>query len=39
MQKKTWTAPTIKPLASAKDAKLGVAGAKDGLVTKQSATS
>lgn len=39
MTKKTWVAPTVKPLASAKDARLGLAGAKDGGLTKHAATS
>lgn len=39
MNKKTWVAPTVKPLASATDARLGVTGTKDGLVTKQAASS
>ena len=39
MTKKTWVAPTVKPLASAKDARLGLSGTKDGIATKHSATS
>lgn len=39
MTKKTWVAPTVAPLSSAKDAQLGLAGAKDGTLSRHAATS
>lgn len=39
MDKKTWAAPTVKPLTSAKDAQLGGAVTRDLLGSRQRAGS
>lgn len=39
MDKKTWAAPTVKPLTSAKDAQLGGAATRDVLTGRQRAGS
>lgn len=39
MEKQVWVAPTVTPLASVKDAELGLGGVSDGLVTKHASSS